>query len=241
MRSRATRPSGCFSKILNEPAVRWPVWNDQGPRLAAAIRREAPSHTIVYGYPDYQRIDALANLAPLSDLNVVYAAHFYDPMIFTHQGLDWSEDPLRYLDNVPFPARLTDPRVSGLIERLGRQGRFELAAQVKAALREPWTEERVNAAVDVAATWAQRQRRPVMINEFGALSWKSSLADRVRWLKTVRSAAERSCIGWAHWDYSSGFGFVRRVDDFEIPDEPVLGALLDSSPKPSAVPNRALR
>jgi endoglucanase len=183
--------------------------------------------------PDYQRIDVLSGVSPLPDLNVVYAAHFYDPMIFTHQGLDWSDDPLRYLGKVPFPARLTDPPVTALLNELDRQGRDTAAGLVRTALREPWTEDRVDAAIAVAAAWVERYQRPVIINEFGVLGWKSAPSDRARWLRTVRNAAERHCIGWTHWDYADGFGFVRRVADRETPDEAIVRALLDDRPTPA--------
>jgi endoglucanase len=235
-RYAARSPERVFFEVLNEPKVSWTIWQEQGPRLVAAIRRETPLHTIIYGHPNYQRIDALAEVAPLADANVVYAAHFYDPMIFTHQGLDWSDDPLRYLEKVPFPARLADPTVMRLIDELTKQGRDASVALVKTALQEPWTEDRVDAAVSRAATFVERHRRPVIINEFGVLGWKADPADRARWLRAVRNAAERACIGWTHWDYADGFGFVRRVADRETPDEAIVRALLDD-PSTSAAPS----
>jgi endoglucanase len=231
-------PDRVFFEVLNEPTVDWTIWKDQGPRLAATIRREAPLHTIIYGHPDYQRIDALPGVTPLADANVVYAAHFYDPMIFTHQGLDWSDDPLRYLRKVPFPARLADPQVTALLGELDRQGRDAAASLVRTALREPWTEDRIDAAIAVAGAWMQRHQRPVIINEFGVLGWKADPSDRARWLRTVRNAAERHCIGWTHWDYADAFGFVRRVADRETPDEAIVRALLDGKPVPATRPSR---
>lgn len=240
-RYAARSPDRLFFEVLNEPTVGWAIWNEQGPRLAAAIRREAPLHTIIFGHPDYQRIDALAKVAPLLDTNVVHAAHFYDPMIFTHQGLDWSDDPLRYLRKVPFPARLTDPPVVALVNELARQGRDASVALVKTWLQEPWTEARVDGAIAVAGAWSARHQRPVIINEFGVLAWQADPTDRARWLRAVRSAAERACIGWTHWDYADGFGFVQRVADREIPDEAIVHALLDGRPPTTASPKRALR
>jgi len=223
-------------EVLNEPTVRTGIWNAQGPRLAETIRRAAPGHTIVYGSANYQRFDALPDLVPLSDPNVVYAVHFYDPMIFTHQGLDWSEDPLRYLHGIPFPARASDPAVVGLLDGLALQGRDKAATLVKDALKSPWTEERVAAEIGEAAAWGEQNRRPLIINEFGVLRWKAPAADRERWLRTVRSAAERHCIGWAHWDYADAFGLMRRIGDQEIPDDGVLDALLGS--RSPATPSR---
>jgi endoglucanase len=226
-RRYAHRPADTlFFEVLNEPRVATSMWNRQGPMLAKAIRQEAPRHTIIYGPAHFQRIDALIDLAPLADDNVVYAAHFYDPMIFTHQGLDWSDDPLRYLNGVPFPARLSDERIVALLAKLASEGRSEAVALVRGQLSAPWTEERVAHAIAQAADWATRHRRPVIINEFGVLGWKAAPLDRARWLRAVRTAAEHHCIGWTHWDYADGFGFVRRVDGREIPDEAIVDALL---------------
>jgi len=225
-------PERVVFEVLNEPAVAASIWNVQGPRLVDTIRSDAPNHTIIYDHADYQRIDALPAVTPVADVNVVYAAHFYDPMIFTHQGLDWSDDPLRYLHQVPFPVRLADPAITGLLDELKSQGRSESAALLTEALREPWTEERVDAEISVAAAWAERVGRPVIINEFGVLGLKAKPADRARWLSVVRGAAERHCIGWTHWDYADAFGFVRRVAGHEIPDETILSALIPRTSSP---------
>jgi endoglucanase len=225
--SYANRPADTlFFEVLNEPRVATSIWNRQGPVLARTIRQQAPRHTIIYGPAHFQRIDALVDLAPLPDDNVVYAAHFYDPMIFTHQGLDWSDDPLRHLKGVPFPARRSDERIVALLAKLTGAGRSEAVALVRGQLSAPWTEERVANAIAQAADWATRHRRPVVINEFGVLGWQAAPLDRARWLRAVRTAAERHCIGWTHWDYADGFGFVRRVDGREIPDEAIVDALL---------------
>ena len=85
------KPHRLFLEVLNEPTIAPTLWNEQGPRLVQAIGREVPNHTIIYGPADFQQIGALAELVPLGDRNLVYAAHFYEPMVFTHQGLDWSK------------------------------------------------------------------------------------------------------------------------------------------------------
>lgn len=229
-------PERVFFEVLNEPAVDAGIWKEQGPRLVAAIRSEAPDHTIIYDHADYQRIDALPAVTPVADANVVYAAHFYDPMIFTHQGLDWSETPLRYLHQVPFPARLGDPAVASLLDELKDQGRSDSAAMLTEELRKPWTEERIDAEILRAASWAELHQRPVIINEFGVLGWKADPADRARWLSAVRGAAERHCLGWAHWDYADAFGFVRRVAGREIPDQTIMRALLGPRGKSPTIP-----
>jgi endoglucanase len=227
-RRYADRPADrLYFEVLNEPTPSEKIWNTHGPRLVEAIRRAAPDRTIVYGPANFQQISALNALTPLADSNIVYAVHYYAPMVFTHQGLDWSDDPLRYLQGVPFPARLSDAPVQRLLKDLAALGRDKSAEQLRAQLREPWTEERVANEIAQAGGWALRHQRPVILNEFGVLRWKAAPADRQRWLRTVRQAAERNCVGWAHWDYADGFGFMERVGDREIPDAGTLDALIE--------------
>ena len=230
-------PDRLFFEVLNEPTIAAALWNNQGPRLVETIRRQAPSHTIIYGPANYQQIAALLDLQPLDDPNVVYAVHFYEPMVFTHQGLDWSNDPLRFLHGVPFPTYLTDPAVERLIDGLLRGGRNESAVLLKSQVRLPWTEDRIAGIVARAADWAERNRRPVIVNEFGVLGWKAASSDRARWIAAVRRAAEAHCMGWAHWEYADGFGFVRRVGGREIPDEMIIDALVGGSGAPRLRPN----
>jgi endoglucanase len=214
-----------FFEVLNEPGVSRAIWEQQGPRLAATIRAGAPNHTIIYGTADFQQIGSLP-ARPLALPNLVYAVHYYAPMVFTHQGQDWSEDPLRDLHGVPFPASRQDAAVDRLVRELRATGRTIAADLLEQALRAPWDEKRVAADVAGAGEWSRRHGVPVVLNEFGVLSWKAPAPDRLRWLGTVRRAAEQACIGWAHWDYADAFGFMRRVGSRDVPDQGVLKALL---------------
>jgi endoglucanase len=122
---------------------------------------------------------------------------------------------------------LSDPAVTRLLEELSADRRDASAALLKRALGKTWDSQRIVGEIGTAAAWAKQNRRPVIINEFGVLGWKAAIGDRVRWLQTVRAAAEHFCIGWTHWDYADGFGFVRRVGGKETPDEGIVGALLN--------------
>jgi len=50
-------------------------WNTLNGRLAAAIRENAPQHTIVTSGPNWGGIDGLGKLKLLADSNVVYSFH----------------------------------------------------------------------------------------------------------------------------------------------------------------------
>ena len=222
------RPNGCFwkfstnhqypSKSVISRARVW--WRRCGGKCLTTPSSNGPA--------SYQQISALLGIRPLSDSNIVYAIHFYEPMVFTHQGLTWSNDPLRYLHGVPFPTDLSDPRMLDLTSRLVQAGQSDAVSLLRSQLNSPWDERRVISAIARAADWANRNGRPVVLNEFGVLSWKAPAQDRARWINVVRRAAESHCIGWTHWEYADGFGFVRRSEKGERPDHAILEALLGS-------------
>jgi endoglucanase len=216
-----------FFELLNEPGEKI-AWIALAERLAGAVRAEAPDHTLVLGPPGTQRIEALEAMTPLPDRNVVYAIHVYDPMAFTHQGLTWEgpDAPLAPLRGVPFPASLDHPAVRDLRAKLLRDGRSNAVRALDEQFRKPWDEPRLDETFRRAWAWAARHRRPVIVNEFGVLSWAAPPRDRARWLGAVRASAERNCIGWAHWDYADGFGLARRVGGREVLDEAVVEALV---------------
>jgi endoglucanase len=219
-----------FFELLNEPGEKI-AWSELAERLAGAVRAEAPDHTLVLGPPGTQRIEALEAMTPLPDRNVVYAIHVYDPMAFTHQGLTWEgpDAPLAPLRGVPFPASLEHPAVRDLRAKLLRDGRSKAVRALDEQFRKPWDEARLDETFRRAAAWAARHRRPVIVNEFGVLSWAAPPRDRARWLGAVRASAERNCIGWAHWDYADGFGLARRVGGREVLDEAVVEALVGAA------------
>ena len=85
-----------FFEVMNEPHLSArenvdPAWWQPVQRsLVAAIRRGAPSSTIIVTGERWGGIDGLLELKPLEDRNVVYSFHWYDPFTFTHQGATWT-------------------------------------------------------------------------------------------------------------------------------------------------------
>ena len=59
--------------------------------------------------------------------------------------------------------------------------------------------------LDAAALWGLKHRRPVYLGEFGALN-TADLESRARWTKFVAAEASRRKMGFAYWEFCSGFG-----------------------------------
>jgi len=206
----ATWPAqSIFAELLNEPAAEDRIWRPYAEDLARDIRSLLPKTTFVVGPAPYQRVEALARWTPFADRNVVYAAHYYDPMIFTHQGLTWDpESPYAGLAGVPFPLPRGSDSWPRLLRAAERRGDTAAVAELQKAKGADFTPATISDAFDELANWSALYSAPVIVNEFGALRFKSSSSDRLAWLAAVRGACEAHGFGWAHWSYAGGFGLT---------------------------------
>lgn len=210
-----------FFEILNEPEGRDRYrWYGVEAKLAAAIREGAPEHTIIATGAHWSDDDDLVFLEPLRDANVIYAFHFYESHIFTHQGATWSANYWHELKGVPYPStpenvQAAAAEVPDAVHRL---------AVIRYGL-DRWNAERIDAEIGQVAAWAGHWGVPVICNEFGVYRKNAEPKDRVAWLSDVRTALEKRGIGWAIWDYHDGFGVVNTENGEPVPDEATVRAL----------------
>lgn len=210
-----------FFEILNEPGGRDRYrWYGVEAKLAAAIREDAPQNTIIAAGAHWSDDDDLVFLEPLRDANVIYAFHFYESHIFTHQGATWSANYWHNLKGVPYPStpenvQAAAAAVPDAVHRLAvmRYG------------QDRWNAGRIDAEIGQVAAWAEHWGVPVLCNEFGVYRQNAEPKDRVAWLTDVRASLEKRGIGWAMWEYHDGFGVVTTQGGQTTPDEATLRAL----------------
>jgi aryl-phospho-beta-D-glucosidase BglC (GH1 family) len=210
-----------FFEILNEPEMRDRYrWYGVEAKLATAIRRGAPVHTIIAAGGNWDDDDDMMFLEPLRDPNVIYVFHFYEPHIFTHQGATWGSYYWRWVKGLHYPsspgnAAQVATAVPDAVHRLDviRYG------------QDHWDASRVEAEINQAADWATRNGVPLICNEFGVFRHFSDPQDRARWISDVRTSLERHNIGWAMWDYSGSFGVVTNRETKARLDETTVKAL----------------
>jgi endoglucanase len=205
----ATRdPDLVFFEILNEPEVRDAYrWAGIQARVAAAIREVAPRNTIIATGPNYSDIVDLLSQHPLSDGNVIYNFHFYDPHEFTHQGAGWGVPWWSYTHGIPYPP--TESSMQELLKQVpDPANRYDLERY----WLDCWDARRIRLLMDEAAAWAKGNNVPLICNEFGAYRQFTDVQSRTNWLRDVRTALEADGIGWTIWDYRGGFGVVYKQD-----------------------------
>ena len=217
-------PELTILEIINEPVFnkREEEWNTLNGRLAAAIRKNAPEHTIVTSGPNWGGIDGLKQLKLLPDTNVVYSFHCYDPFTFTHQGATWSSEAVKPLRHVPYPSspEVVAPLLAGLeahpasqkmVERYGNEG---------------WGKDKLAARFRQGIEWGARNQVPLYCGEFGVFPPYSKPEHRANWFRDFGEVLAANRIGWAVWGWDEGFGLNRRqVNGKPVVDTVVAKAL----------------
>jgi endoglucanase len=221
-------PALVFAELLNEPDIEPARWQIEAEQLARFVRDRLPRTTLIVGPTNWQRADSLPDFRPLDDRNVVYAIHFYDPMVFTHQGHWDAADPLSDIRGLPFPIQAEDTAVQNIRQQLMAGAKPRALAMLDAAIAQAKSGDVIGSQLQPALAWQARFSRPLIINEFGVLKGGAPEQSRVRWLRAVVDFADRHCWGWAHWEYAQGFGLLDAKTG--KPDADVMRALLQRSP-----------
>lgn len=214
-------PERVFLEPMNEPVFQDNIqaWPPIQERLIAAIRENAPDHTIIATGARWSNLNTLLALEPLDDPNIVYNFHFYEPFWFTHQGADWAGEEAIRLRDIPYPS--SPEIVAEVLPRLSESSQDIIAWYGE----ETWNAEKIDGMIAQAATWGEQHNVRIICNEFGTYKEFAPAEDRVQWITDVRTAFEKYGIGWSMWEYDSSFGLVTRVYGKTIVDAGVAQAL----------------
>jgi hypothetical protein len=187
-----TSPDYVFFELANEPKLNGPDWAPIQERLLTAVRRYAPAHTVLLTGSPHSTVWSLPE-QPLTDDDVAYVWHLYAPMVFSHQGADWSPEylPFAGLAYPPDPANIKPIRTRRTAEALDRYAREGAGA--------------IGREVDAARRWAESHHLPLVVTEFGVYH-VAAPDSRERWLSDARHAIEAAGEGWTVWEYQGGFG-----------------------------------
>ncbi len=223
---RAYPADRVFAELLNEPDLEASRWQKEVEAIAGFVRQMLPATTLIVGPVNWQRADSLPDFQPLPDPNIVYAIHFYDPMVFTHQG-HWDEqEPLHRIKGLPYPVNAGDPDVQAIRRQLQDQNATAALDMLDKAIASGKDGSATDRWLAPAVAWQQRYARPLIINEFGVLKAGAPRDSRVRWLAEVTTYARAHCWGWTHWELAQGFGLLDSSTG--KPDPDVMRALLGS-------------
>lgn len=207
-------PEMTMLEIINEPVFsgRGDEWNGLNARLAGAIRKSAPEHTIMTSGPNWGGIDGLRKLKLLEDPNVVYSFHCYDPFAFTHQGATWAGPDVKPLRAVPYPSsqESVEPLLAALADSPGSRKMLENYG------KQHWNKAKLAARFKEGIAWGARNQVPLYCGEFGVYPPYAKAEHRANWFHDFGQVLDENRIGWAVWGWDEGFGLNRRRADDKI-------------------------
>jgi endoglucanase len=218
-------------ELLNEP--RFKTAGSQYRTLIAnivtAIRQVAPKTTLIVDLPKSATLGGFDDFVQIADDNVIYAFHFYEPYIVTHQGMKAAPvfgRALRYFRGLPYPASAIKPGTNYAPEGGDTD---EVKKEIGDYTAANWNAEHIAGRIKVAANWAASNHQHVICTEFGAARRFIDPASRYGWITDTRKALDANSIGWDLWDYTDLFGITKLTGD--VISEPSDGSVRLADPE----------
>lgn len=210
-----------FYEVCNEPfGINDAEWGEMQGKVIDAIRAIDNVHTIIVSPAAMGSYYHLDDMPLYDDDNLIYTFHFYDPMLFTHQGADWPTPSMADITGVPYPY---DP------DRMPAKPAYVAGTWLENSFDwypQDGNKESIRGKMDIAIQFRDQHQVPIFCGEFGALQG-SRTEDRIQWYQDVRDVLTDGDIAWTMWGYSGGFGIFQE-GKFTFPqdlDVPIVEAL----------------
>jgi endoglucanase len=214
-------PERVFFEVLNEPEFDDAgQWSSMQTRIIAAIRQSTPNHTIIATAMRWSGLTDLLTLEPLSDPNLIYTFHDYEPFPFTHQGATWTMAQVRPLRRVPYPSS-----PDAIASNISQEQSLIAQHWINTYGLDRWDAARIRSELSFAGKWATLHHVLVYCGEFGVYQPFADPAMRAAWLRDTRAALEEQGIGWAVWDYQGSFAVVTKENGKATPIPAIAEAL----------------
>ncbi|MCM1307346.1 MAG: glycoside hydrolase family 5 protein [Butyrivibrio sp.] len=168
------------------------IWNTLAAKAISRIRSLAPRNWILVGGTNFNSISSVKGLLLPPDERIVYSFHFYEPMIFTHQGAEWVGGmDTAFRTSYPLTAQeyieLSDTRLNGCCADSCRQ----VPAQASGAdMLLPLFEE--------ALRVADERGVPLYCGEYGVINLAKP-EYKLAYIRDLHSIFEKYEIGRAMW------------------------------------------
>lgn len=196
------RREDLFYELTNEPGIYEDVDNDEWEILAQemldSIRSIDAERPVIYGVSRWYTIDVLITtplFAP-DDENLIYAFHFYEPFIFTHQAADWAS--LGSTGGVPYPYS----KEKWSTEYYDFGVTFATPSWYKNEFQNYYKNGNKNAMMNdliPVRNWAVENNVAVICNEFGAYELRSDPESLKNYFIDAVAIFEELNIPWATW------------------------------------------
>ena len=205
-----------FPELVNEPSASDPAkWDALQSSLLTKVRASLPDNTIILTGTDWSSINGLLKVKPVSDPNVIYSFHSYEPQLLTLLGFwDASINKKQLAKYLPFPAA-NPAQCSAAIAKITDPHTHDVAKY--------WCSLHPDTAMIKknlmrAVRWGKVHNVSVAMTEFGASSELNTNA-RLAYMAAVREAAEQLGLPWALWGLDDQMGLDQKPGGFTSSDQ----------------------
>jgi len=219
------QPSSVAFELINEPCddLKSDKLNPITQRTLALVRKTNPTRTVFVDSYFWADAAQLKNLELPEDPNLVPSFHNYQPVLFTHQGMDWMP-PEFQTRGIVFPGPPAAP-VTPVAAANGTWASGWLYSYNSAPIAQ--NSNGPSAVFDyfkLVEAYVKASKRRVYMGEFGVAD-NADPQSRQNWLHLIKTEAEKRHIGWALWDDGGRFHAMNVQDGTWV--EPVRKGLFE--------------
>lgn len=188
-----------FFELTNEPGISENVkssdWRVLAQQMLDSIRVVDSTHTVIFGDSRWYDIDSLVAGDLFDDDNLIYAFHFYEPFVFTHQGASWAD--MGSSKNVKFPYKQDE--WSAEYSHFGIEKSEEWVQESFGNYYGDGNKNSMYNQVAVVKKWAVEKNVAIACNEFGAYGRKADNQSLMNYFDTITSIFRELEIPWQLW------------------------------------------
>jgi endoglucanase len=194
------RPDTVAFELLNEPYSQLDTaWNGLVASALQVVRPSNPKRLVIVDSVFWADPSKLGLLQLPNDANLMASIHFYEPKLFTFQGMEWM-GPVYETTGVVFPG----PPVTPVVPVQAAQDaawakQWFVSYNANPAATNPSGPATVAAQLALITAYQKSQGRTVYNGEWGPQEG-GALDSRVRLVTMVRQECEKAGIGWAIWE-----------------------------------------
>lgn len=186
-------------ELVNEPNLNPDSWVNFSEVLVSQIRERHAEIPILIGATNFNSLYELSRMEPIQAAGpIVYIFHFYEPIIFTHQGAEWTGEQ-NATQGIPYPFQQEkmpslNPRAKGTAGEINLRDYPQTGNQI--ALEDK---------ISQIAAWAMRNQVALWCTEYG-VSKNADPESRQNYLRDVEKTLNDYNIPGFLWEWEGNFG-----------------------------------
>jgi len=212
-------PENLAFELIDSPpsSLNAPSLNTIYQNTINIIREKNPEKTIFLSPPE-SSVNYLSYLnLPYEDDNIIVSVKVFDPVYFTHQGINFNGLDLKELIGIVFPGPPQKPFVLKNPDNLPEAVKDWILKYNKFPSDiNPCSNRSFEYYLNIARQWSEYLGRPIYVSGFGASSYADS-ESRSKYYFQFRKYLNEANIGWSIYDWKFEFKYIDSARNQPLP------------------------